>query len=74
MQGRFVGSYRGTMTDSDGGRTGERTAVDMRVQDPAFLEEIDLYSDLMIVAAASPDVLTTDAIDRALGLRSIRAS
>lgn len=50
-----------------------RDAVDLRVQDPAFLEEIDLYSDLMIVAAASPDVLTTDAIDRALGLRAARA-
>jgi hypothetical protein len=74
MPGGFVGSYRGTMTDSDGGRTGERAGVDLRVQDPAFLEEIDLYSELIIVAAASPDVLTTDAIDQALGLRSARAS
>jgi hypothetical protein len=54
------------MTDLYGGRAG----VDLRVQDPAFLEEIDLYSELMIVAAASPDVLTTEAIDRALGLRT----
>jgi hypothetical protein len=70
MQRGFDGSYRGTMTDPDGGRTG----VDLRVQDPAFLEEIDLYSELIIVAAASPDVLTTDAIDQALGLRTVRAS
>jgi|GEM_PF-5014162 hypothetical protein len=58
------------MNDPLGGRSG----VDLRVQDPAFLEEIDLYSDLMIVAAASAEVLTTDAIDRALGLRATRAS
>ena len=48
--------------------------VDLRVQDAAFLEEIDLYSDLIIVAAASPNALTTDAIDQALGLRAVRAS
>ena len=58
------------MTDLPGVRIG----VDLRVQDPAFLDEIDLYSDMIIVAAASPDVLTTDAIDEALGLRTIRAS
>lgn len=58
------------MTDPLGARSG----VDLRVQDPTFLEEIDLYSDLMIVAAASTGVLTTDAIDRALGLRTARAS
>jgi hypothetical protein len=70
MHDRFAGSYRGTMTDL----YGERAGVDLRVQDPAFLEEIDLYSDLMIVAAASPDVLTTEAIDRALGLRTALVS
>lgn len=70
MHDRFAGSYRGTMTDV----SGERAAVDLRVQDPAFLEEIDLYSELMIVAAASPGVLTTDAIDRALGLRTALVS
>ncbi|MDQ1542316.1 MAG: hypothetical protein QOH29_3042, partial [Actinomycetota bacterium] len=35
-------------------------------------EEIELYSELMIVAAASTGALTTDAIDRALGLRKQR--
>jgi hypothetical protein len=44
----------------------------VRVQDPTFLEEIDLYSDLIIVAAASPEPLTTAAIDRALGLPKAR--
>lgn len=73
MHGRFAGSYRGAMTDPYGGRSGDRSGVDLRVQDPAFLEEIDLYSDLMIVAAASPDALSTDAIDRALGVRAARA-
>jgi hypothetical protein len=47
----------------------ETVDLDVRVQDPAFLEEIELYSDLIIVAAASPEALSTDAIDRALGLR-----
>jgi hypothetical protein len=52
--------------------TNERADVDLRVHDPAFLEEIELYSELMIVAAASTVALTTDAIDRALGLRKQR--
>jgi hypothetical protein len=46
----------------------ERTELDLRVQDPTALEEIDLYSELMIVAAASDDPLSLDQIDRALGL------
>ncbi|MDQ1486635.1 MAG: hypothetical protein QOJ62_2328 [Actinomycetota bacterium] len=46
----------------------ERTELDLRVQDPTALEEIDLYSELMIVAAASKDALSLDQIDRALGL------
>jgi len=41
---------------------------DPRIHDSAFLEEIDLYSELIIVAAASAGTLSTDAIDRALGL------
>ena len=41
---------------------------DPRIHDSAFLEEIDLYSELIIVAGASVGALTTDAIDRALGL------
>jgi hypothetical protein len=46
--------------------------LDVRVQDPALLEEIELYSDLMIIAAASPEPLTADAIDLALGLPRAR--
>jgi hypothetical protein len=41
---------------------------DPRMHDSAFLEEIDLYSELIIVAAASAVTLTADAIDRALGV------
>ena len=44
-----------------------RVEFDARVQDPTILEEIDLYSELMIVAAASTEALTTEAIDRVLG-------
>jgi hypothetical protein len=46
----------------------------VRVQDPTILEEIDLYSELMIVAAASSGTLTTEAIDRALGLHNTRVA
>jgi hypothetical protein len=41
---------------------------DPRMHDSAFLEEIDLYSELIIVAAASSETLSTDAIDNALGV------
>ena len=44
---------------------------DPRIHDSAFLEEIDLYSELIIVAAASAGALTADVIDRALGLDSL---
>jgi hypothetical protein len=44
---------------------------DPRIHDSAFLEEIDLYSELIIVAAASTGTLTVDAIDRALGLDAL---
>jgi hypothetical protein len=44
---------------------------DPRIHDSAFLEEIDLYSELMIVAAASAGALSTDAIDQALGLSAV---
>ncbi len=43
-------------------------AFDPRIHDSAFLEEIDLYSELIIVAAASAGTLSTDAIDNALGV------
>jgi hypothetical protein len=48
-----------------------RVDFDARVQDPTILEEIDLYSELMIVAAASAGALSTDAIDQALGLSAV---
>jgi hypothetical protein len=46
---------------------------DPRIHDSAFLEEIDLYSELIILAAASSETLSTDAIDSALGLTDIVA-
>ena len=46
---------------------------DPRIHDSAFLEEIDLYSELIIVAAASTGALSADAIDRALGLGDVIA-
>jgi hypothetical protein len=49
-----------------------RVDFDTRVQDPTILEEIDLYSELMIVAAASSGALTTEAIDQVLGLHGSR--
>jgi len=51
-----------------------RVEFDARVQDPTILEEIDLYSELMIVAAASSEALTTEAIDRVLGLHESRVA
>jgi hypothetical protein len=51
-----------------------RVEFDARVQDPTILEEIDLYSELMIVAAASSETLTTEAIDRVLGLHGSRVA
>ena len=48
----------------------EQAELDLRVQDPAALEEIELYSELMIVAGASSQPLTRDQIDRVLGVRS----
>ena len=51
-----------------------RVEFDVRVQDLTILEEIDLYSELMIVAAASSEALTTEAIDRALGLNDSRVA
>ena len=54
--------------------TQARVEFDVRIQDAAILEEIDLYSELMIVAAASSGTLTTEAIDRALGLHNTRVA
>jgi hypothetical protein len=58
-------SVRGTPSASGGDE------FDPRIQDSAFLEEIDLYSELIIVAAASTGTLSADTIDRALGLRLV---
>jgi len=56
------------MTDSPD----KRVELDLRVQDPAALEEIELYSELIIVAGGSRRRLTRAQIDRALGLRQPR--
>jgi hypothetical protein len=45
-----------------------RSELDLRLQDPAALEEIELYSELIIVAGESSAPLTRDQIDRALGV------
>jgi hypothetical protein len=67
-RGRPQGDKGATLTDPSGA-PGE---FDLRVQDPAFLEEIDLYSELIIVAAASAETLSIDAIDQALGLHKAK--
>ncbi len=61
------------MASADGvlSRDGEddaRAELDLRVQDPAALEEIELYSELIIVAGESTQPLSQDEIDRALGV------
>lgn len=48
-----------------------RVEFDPRIHDSAFLEEIDLYSELMIVAASSAGTLSTEVIDHALGLSTV---
>ncbi|HET9187441.1 MAG TPA: hypothetical protein VFN80_05780 [Acidothermaceae bacterium] len=45
-----------------------RSELDLRVQDPAALEEIELYSELIIVAGESSRPLSRDEIDRVLGV------
>jgi hypothetical protein len=52
----------------------EQFELDARLRDPAILEEIELYSDLMILAAASTERLAADEIDRALRVRPDRAA
>jgi hypothetical protein len=49
-------------------REDARSELDLRLQDPAALEEIELYSELIIVAGASNQPLTQEQIDRALGV------
>jgi hypothetical protein len=43
--------------------------ADPRLQDPAALEEIELYAELMIAAGASRRALTRAEIDDVLGVR-----
>ncbi|WP_017626070.1 hypothetical protein [Nocardiopsis chromatogenes] len=43
--------------------------VDARLQDGEALEEIELYADVLIAAAGSEDPLSTDELDRVLGVR-----
>ncbi len=52
----------------------ERIELDLRVQDPAALEEIELYSELIILAGASERPLSRDEIDQALGLAQAAAA
>ena len=61
---------RGEPIAHRGEPTSGRADIDLRVQDPAALEEIELYSELIIVAGASEGRLSSDEIDRVLGLRS----
>lgn len=51
-----------------------RAELDLRVQDPAALEEIELYSELIIVAGESKQQLSQDVIDRVLGVTRPQAS
>jgi len=48
------------------------TRRDPVLEDPTALEEIDLYSDLVIAATESDAPLTSDQIDRALGVKRVR--
>jgi hypothetical protein len=41
---------------------------DARLQDPQALAEIELYGELVIAASASDQPLSSDEIDRILGL------
>jgi hypothetical protein len=50
----------------------DRAELDVRLQDPAALEEIELYSELIIVAGKSSSPLSPAEIDRALGVREPR--
>jgi len=45
-----------------------RAELDLRLEDPAALEEIELYSELIILAGESDCPLTREQIDRALGV------
>lgn len=53
-------------------QTTRPASLDLRVQDPAALEEIELYSELIIVAASSARPLSRDQIDLALGVARSR--
>lgn len=46
--------------------------VDARLQDGEALEEIELYADVLIAAAGSEHPLSTDELDRVLGVRPRR--
>ncbi len=45
--------------------------LDVRLEDPAVLEEIELYSELMIVAGSSQQRLTRAQIDQILGVHGV---
>jgi hypothetical protein len=47
--------------------------TDTRLQDPLVLDEIELYGELVIAASSSDQRLSTDEIDRVLGVDEPRA-
>jgi hypothetical protein len=47
--------------------------TDTRLQDPLVLDEIELYGELVIAASSSEQRLSTDEIDRVLGVDEPRA-
>lgn len=42
--------------------------ADTRLEDPLVLDEIELYGELVIAASASDEPMSTEQIDRVLGL------
>jgi hypothetical protein len=46
-----------------------RQNLDLRVHDHAVLDEIELYSEMLIAVATTERSLTTEEIDRVLGVR-----
>jgi hypothetical protein len=53
-------------------RKEDRVELDLRLQDPAALEEIELYSELIIVAGESKQPLSQAEIDRVLGVQAVK--
>jgi hypothetical protein len=67
QRGLYAGSIRCGNPVRRGGETMHED-LDERVHDAVALGEIDLYADVLSAVAASDRPLTSDEIDRALGL------